>query len=151
MNNWFNVPTTQTPIFVLFLSAGVLCDGTFSLWVSLTHKSESRFETSLAIKNCDECNQMLLNISEKLIELTTQCFLIRFQDVCDFVDLLMNRDDVTLPKIMKKFKYIVSIDIVLPNLAKRSLFSLKIHHPKSGFICVNESPLKWWKMLFISS
>ena len=55
---------------------------------------------------------MLLNICEKLIELTKQCFLIRFQDVCDFVDLLMNRDDVTLPKIMKKFNYIVSIDIV---------------------------------------
>ena len=55
---------------------------------------------------------MLLNICEKLIELTKQCFLIRFQDVCDFVDLLMNRDDVTLPEIMKKFNYIVSIDIV---------------------------------------
>ena len=30
-----NVPTAQTPILVLFLSAGVLFDGAFSLWVSL--------------------------------------------------------------------------------------------------------------------
>ena len=36
MNNWFNVPTAQTPIFVLFLSAGVLFDVAFSLYVSLT-------------------------------------------------------------------------------------------------------------------
>ena len=40
MNNWFNVPTAQTPIFVLFLSAGVLFDGAFSLWVSLIVFSE---------------------------------------------------------------------------------------------------------------
>ena len=35
INNWFNVPTAQTPIFVLFLSAAVSLNGTFSLWVSL--------------------------------------------------------------------------------------------------------------------
>ena len=35
MNNWFNVPSAQTPILLLFLSAGVLFDGAFSLWVSL--------------------------------------------------------------------------------------------------------------------
>ena len=35
INNWSNVPTAQTPILVLFLSAGVLFDGAFSLWVSL--------------------------------------------------------------------------------------------------------------------
>ena len=29
MNNWFHVPTAQTPIFVLFLSVGVLFDGAF--------------------------------------------------------------------------------------------------------------------------
>ena len=38
MNNWFNVPITQTPIFVLFLSAGVLFDCAFSLWVSIRLK-----------------------------------------------------------------------------------------------------------------
>ena len=35
INNRFDVPTAQTPIFVLFLSAGVFFDGAFSLWVSL--------------------------------------------------------------------------------------------------------------------
>ena len=35
MNNWLNVPAVQTSIFVLFVSAGVLFDGAFSLWVSL--------------------------------------------------------------------------------------------------------------------
>ena len=35
IDNLFNVPTSQMPIFVLFLSAGVLFDGVFSLWVSL--------------------------------------------------------------------------------------------------------------------
>ena len=42
MNNWFNVPTAQTPIFVLFLSAGVLFDGAFTLWVSLKLSLEAR-------------------------------------------------------------------------------------------------------------
>ena len=33
MKSWFDVSTTQTPIFELFVSAGVLLDGTFSVWV----------------------------------------------------------------------------------------------------------------------
>ena len=33
--NLFDVPTTQMPIFVLFVSARVLLDGGFSLWLSL--------------------------------------------------------------------------------------------------------------------
>ena len=32
---WFDIPTTQMPIFVLFQSDGVFFDCTFSLWVSL--------------------------------------------------------------------------------------------------------------------
>ena len=35
IKSWFVVPTTQMPIFVLFVSAGVLFDGVFFLWVSL--------------------------------------------------------------------------------------------------------------------
>ena len=33
--SWFDVPKYQMPIFVLFVSAGVLFDGAFFLWVSL--------------------------------------------------------------------------------------------------------------------
>ena len=36
IQSWFVVPTTQMPIFLLFVSAGVLFDGAFSLWVYLT-------------------------------------------------------------------------------------------------------------------
>ena len=32
--SWFYVPVTQMPL-VLFVSAGVLFDGAYSLWVSL--------------------------------------------------------------------------------------------------------------------
>ena len=35
VNNSFNVPVAQTPIFVLFLSVVVLFDSVFSLWVFL--------------------------------------------------------------------------------------------------------------------
>ena len=35
MRSWFDEPTTQMLIFVLFVSAGVLFGGAFSLWVSL--------------------------------------------------------------------------------------------------------------------
>ena len=35
--SWFDIPTTQMSIFVLFLSAGVLFDCAFSPWVSSTH------------------------------------------------------------------------------------------------------------------
>ena len=35
MKSWFVVSTTQIPIFVLFVSTGVLFDGAFTLWVSL--------------------------------------------------------------------------------------------------------------------
>ena len=41
INNWFNVPTAQTAISVLFLTAEVLFDGAFSLWVSLTFDSRN--------------------------------------------------------------------------------------------------------------
>ena len=43
MNNWFNVPTAQTSIFVVFVSAGVLFDGALSLWVSLSNFSSGEF------------------------------------------------------------------------------------------------------------
>ena len=35
IENWFDVPPTQMPISVLFVDAGVLFGGAFSLWVSL--------------------------------------------------------------------------------------------------------------------
>ena len=35
IKSWFDVPTNQMFIFVLFVSTGVLFGGTFSLWVSL--------------------------------------------------------------------------------------------------------------------
>ena len=33
--SWFDVLTTQMPIFILFVSAGVLFDGAFPLWIFL--------------------------------------------------------------------------------------------------------------------
>ena len=36
INNWLNVPTAQTPIFELFLSARVLFDGAFSMSILKT-------------------------------------------------------------------------------------------------------------------
>ena len=52
MNNWFNVPTAQTLIFVLFLRAGVLFDGAFSLWVSLSCSlfSQKKLHCSTGLK-----------------------------------------------------------------------------------------------------
>ena len=38
INSWLDAPATEIPIIVLFISAGVLFDGTFSLWVSLIRK-----------------------------------------------------------------------------------------------------------------
>ena len=35
LKSWFDVSTTWMSIFVLFVSTGVIYDGTFSLWVSL--------------------------------------------------------------------------------------------------------------------
>ena len=35
IKSWFDVPTIQMLVFVLSVSAGVLFDGAFSLWVSL--------------------------------------------------------------------------------------------------------------------
>ena len=40
LNNWFNVPAAQTPIFVLFLIAGVLFDGAVSILKFYFHASE---------------------------------------------------------------------------------------------------------------
>ena len=41
IKRWFDVPTTQMPIFVHFVGAGILFDGTFSLWVSLKEYSST--------------------------------------------------------------------------------------------------------------
>ena len=35
VKSWFDVLTTQMPIFLIFVGAGVLFDGAFSMWVSL--------------------------------------------------------------------------------------------------------------------
>ena len=36
IRSWYDVPTTQMFIFILFVSAGVWFEGAFSLWVSLS-------------------------------------------------------------------------------------------------------------------
>ena len=36
IKSWFDVPTTQMSIFTLFVSAWVLFESVFSLWVSLS-------------------------------------------------------------------------------------------------------------------
>ena len=60
MNNWFHIPIAQKPIFVLFLSAGVLFDDAFSLWVYFSKKKpvsdyslsrQSRFFSYILIKH----------------------------------------------------------------------------------------------------
>ena len=42
MQSSFFVPTTQMPIFVLFVSAGVSFHGAFFLWVSLRLKTYNK-------------------------------------------------------------------------------------------------------------
>ena len=37
--SWFDVPTTQMAIFILFESVGVLFENAFSLWVSLNSQA----------------------------------------------------------------------------------------------------------------
>ena len=34
--SWFDVPTTQMSIFILFLRVGITVEGAFSLWLSLS-------------------------------------------------------------------------------------------------------------------
>ena len=41
IKSWFDVTITEMSIFLLFVSAGVLFDGAFSLLVSLTHYKQS--------------------------------------------------------------------------------------------------------------
>ena len=43
---WFDVLTNQMPIFVLFVSAGVLFHGGFSLWVSFLNEVTSENENT---------------------------------------------------------------------------------------------------------
>ena len=68
MNNWFNVPTAQTPIFVLFLSAGVLFHGAFSLWVSLKNRSNRNRDLFHKQRNLWESkNDYFSKLNEKQI------------------------------------------------------------------------------------
>ena len=50
IKSWFDVPTTQMPKFVLFVSAGVLFDSVFSLWVSLISSNESKWAEMTTIE-----------------------------------------------------------------------------------------------------
>ena len=45
IKSWFDVPTTQMPVFILFVNAGVLSDGGVSLWVSLNGPYDSNLFT----------------------------------------------------------------------------------------------------------
>ena len=44
IKSWFDVPITQMLIFILFVDAGILFDGTFSLW-----KSSAKLWTSVSL------------------------------------------------------------------------------------------------------
>ena len=86
IQSWFVVPTTQMPIFLLFVSAGVLFDGAFSLWVSLNvqtlkkqlertvtdfHKMLTR--TTMLVQKFWE-NKQILCIQRKSQLLIKRCF-----------------------------------------------------------------------------
>ena len=43
LKSWFNVPTTQMSVLILFVSAGVLFEGDFSLRISLSLKIKWNF------------------------------------------------------------------------------------------------------------
>ena len=62
--SWFNVPTAQMSIFVLFVSAGVLYDSAFSLWATLN------WSVYIIV------NGMLLNKSNYWINIGTLYFVI---------------------------------------------------------------------------
>ena len=54
---WFDVPTTQISIFILFVSGGVLFEGAFSLWVSLSffklqNSSHDKWMNSVTHNTC---------------------------------------------------------------------------------------------------
>ena len=55
MKSWFDVSTTQMPVFVLFIRAGVLLDNVFSLWVSLTNLKK----TIAFTKKCHIINNII--------------------------------------------------------------------------------------------
>ena len=63
--NRFDVPTTQMPIFLVFVSAGVLFDGAFSVWVSLNN-----------LKNQPEFHQLNLKVHCQAMDLTIKMIVI---------------------------------------------------------------------------
>ena len=69
INNWFNVPTAQTPIFVLFLSAGVLFDGSFSLWVSLNYDFRENVLQVYCCLACFWCRSKVWRSTLKVVSL----------------------------------------------------------------------------------
>ena len=73
--SWFDVPSTQMSIFILFASAGVWFEGAFSLWVSLIpwsldqEKKNDHCEWSLLLK------KTIFLIIRVLGAATSRCYL----------------------------------------------------------------------------
>ena len=59
---WFDVPTTQMSILVLFVSTGVFFDGAFSLWVSLKKLRIFVWETLKNYLRLVRCKDYWLNV-----------------------------------------------------------------------------------------
>ena len=51
--SWFDVPTTQLLIFILFESVGVLFEGAFFLWISLMCPFKKRYIMEMRERGVD--------------------------------------------------------------------------------------------------
>ena len=61
----FDIPTTQMPIYLLFVSTGVLFDSAFSLRVSL-RETHNLFKTIMEVRNIRKAVTLKKNFSPKL-------------------------------------------------------------------------------------
>ena len=81
IKSWFNVTTTQMFIFVLSVSAGVLLEGTFSLWVSSTEM----LRLNICIKTFKHC---LNNFKWSILlncKLCSHCWI--WRNFCQFITM----------------------------------------------------------------
>ena len=126
INNWFNVPTAETPIFVHFLNAWVLFDGAFSLWVSLKslhfHITVSQCHFPKSHKLNPRCNNIpfiltFTGIMQKVTDtVIRRCYIKKEKHLCRslfFIKLL-----ATLLKMRLRNRY---FPVHFPKILRTSL------------------------------
>ena len=123
INGWFNLPTTQISIFILFESALVLLEGTFSLWVTA---QKMEFFIKDFFSKCDQIHSFLWIWSHLLKKTLMKNSIFCAVSVLNWRKVPLNLSEQLRNTSVKLLLVVLSSEVSVSDLGARKCYIEKV-------------------------